>query len=218
MSILNIDEYIYDPLFNEIWEAWPQSWGPGSGLWGETHVRNFSSKLMGALSQRGGYFHDAICQAVVTVWIRGVIVPQEEFNKAKELAKELANIVRSIEPNAKYIRIEYESTISGGDHCLPGIRIDFDSEWFGRDYRTDKYGAWHERHSTGTVHVWWNTKNIKGYQNSKQDARPAPRYDELYPTCRMWPKTNSFMGGIQRDAENHIFFPDGERYVYYDKK
>lgn len=219
MSILTIDEHTFDPLFDEIWHVWPQSWDTGDGPWNEKYIRKFSKQLMGKLFQRGGYFHDAICQAVIAVRIRDVKVPQEEFDKAKELANELVRIVRSIEPDAKYITIKYESTVSGGDRCLPGVEIRFDSEWFGKDYRTDKYGPWHERHSTCAVHVWWDTRNVQGYQNSRPDAKPMPRYGELYPICRMWAKDRfGYKSRKQDDAEYQVFFPEGESNIYFNKK
>lgn len=215
MSILSIDE-TFDPLFGKIWRMWAQGWDR-DGSWNEAYMKRFNDQFMAALRERGDYFHNAINHAAVALRINYRRVPDEAFDRIDELAIELVKIVWSIEPNAKYITIEFGSTISGSDVCLPDVKINFDSEWFGKDYRTDKYGPWHERHSLCCTHICYDTANIRGYQNSRPDARPCPTYGDLYPESQTWRKLRNSDWGLESKQDKHkcyVFFPEGESNLY----
>lgn len=217
MSILSINES-FDPLFEEIWKMWAQGWDTNGGSKNEAYMNRFNKRFMAMLIERGDYFSNAINNAVVALRIYNRVVPNEEFEKINILVNELVGMVRKIEPDAKYITIELKSSVSGSDACLPVVEIHFDTEWFGRDYRTDKYGPWHEKHSTCCTHIRYDTANIQGYQGCKPDARPMPRYGELHPASTEWKKNDPWDHNIEREQDRHkfhIFFPDGERFVYH---
>lgn len=215
MSILSIDE-TFDPLFEKIWRMWAQGWDR-YGSWNEAYMKRFNEQFMTALRERGDYFHNAINQAVVTTRIWDRRIPNSAFDQISGLAIELAKIVQTIEPEAKYISVDFASTISGSDRCLPNVKINFDSEWFGKDYRTDIYGPWHERHSLCCTHISYDTANIQGYQNSRPDARPCPTFGELYPESQIWKKLRTSDWNLESKQDkykHHTFFPEGESDLY----
>lgn len=217
MSILSIDE-TYDPLFGKFWKVWAHGWNTGGGQHSKHYVNAINERLMHMLSLRGGYFHNAINQAVVSLCMWDRIVPDEEYAKIDELANELNAMMRQADPTIKYIVIEFQSSICGNDLCMPVVEIEFDHEWFGIDMRTDKLGPWHERHATCSTHIRIDESNYKGYQNSKPDALPKPKFWDLYPAVTDWkPAAHKIRSVQNRKQDKHkkfIFFPEGEKFRY----
>lgn len=208
MGILKITDESFDPLMGDIWEVWPQSWGDGN----EQHVREFSQALLEEVLERAGYFHYALGHAVVTTRIHGVKVPDEAFDETTKVANELVKIVRRLEPSAKYITIKFGSNVSGGGSCIPNIEIRFDSEWFGKDFRTDEYGPWHQRHAKVGVHLKYKVGGYKSWGGTMD----IPTYDDIYPDTINWPKDDSCWGcqTRQNQHEFQVFFPEGEQFMY----
>lgn len=207
MGILNTNVESFDPLIDDIWEVWPQSWGNS-----EQCARAFGQKLLEAVLERAGYFHYALGRAVVATHIHNAIVPDEAYNDADKVAAELAKIVRQLEPSAKYITIKFGSSISGGSSCIPNIDICFDSEWFGTDFRTDKYGPWHQRHAKVSVHLKYKVDKFYPWRGD----RPVPTYSDIYPAVVDWASEPKCHGESfkQHQHELQVFFPEGERYNY----
>ena len=105
--------------------------------------------------------------------------------------------------------IEYSTGIQGGETHIPSIEVHFDRKWFGYDSTKANEGPrWGRFYATGALVITLDRRNIKGYQNSREDARPYPKFDDFFPDIDSWKKPGTWERN--RAYEKYYYFPNGE--------
>lgn len=201
-----------DNKFEKIWEIYVMNSDrpdTGRGL-GRPALENLCEVLNDMMYSAPEYWAERLNEAVVASNIHYRRIPDDVMTRRQEIAAQIVDMIHTVRPDLSYITIQFRSSISGGDSCIPNIEVRIDNEWFGYDPAMDD--PWHTKHSTGAFDISYDCSNIQGYQNSKPDAKPRPTFQELCPACENWKRDDNEWYDRRNRRDALIFFPEGESF------
>lgn len=205
MSILS--NSMSDPLFKEVWEV--KKWRWGNGILGlNKDIVETIAALLQQTFESDVWWGSAMGQCTAAHWVYEKTVPEKYWKLVDELNQRLVQELQKIDDGIKYVRIKYDTLIQGAGHHIPNIEVEFDYRWFGYDPAEAKIPPHNGTHiSTAKIIICHDTRNYQGYQASKPDAKPIPKFANFFPDYQQWEKAGFF--NIHR-SKDYIIFPGDE--------
>lgn len=205
MSILS--NTFTDPLFDKVWKVHPDRWGNGVLNLPMDEVELIAAQLK-RVFMSDIKWHTMLNQSCAAHWVYEKKVPKKYWDQVDKCNEELFKIIHDIDPTIRYIRIEYNTMVQGANTHIPDIRIHFDRNWFGYDSSESKLSPNFGTHRpTARISVEHDALNYTGYQGSRPNAKPKPKFPDFFPNYDEWEKVDFF---DERRTKVYESFPGNE--------
>lgn len=196
-----------DPLFGKVWEVYAARWSDGI-----LDINKDAAEIIAGLLQQvfesDMWWGMALGKCCAAHWVYEKDVPEKYWGFTTKLNRKLVREIQKIDPGIQYIRINYDTLVQGGNTHIPSIKVEISRRWFGYDSSEAKTPPnWGTHRASARIDIAHNALNYQGYQQSKPDAKPKPKFPDFFPDYEQWGKACFF--NIHH-SKKYIIFPGDE--------